>query len=55
MTAPVHFKGVKSAQGAKRPEGQMNVWTMDEKSSKEVGCDEMVAMSCSRPAAGVTG
>ena len=30
MTAPVHFKGVKSAQGAKRPEGQMSVWTMDE-------------------------
>lgn len=28
MTAPVHFEGVKSAQGAKRPEGQMNVWTM---------------------------
>jgi hypothetical protein len=30
MTAPVHFKGVKSAQGAERPKGQVNVWTVDE-------------------------
>lgn len=43
MTAPVHFKGVKSAQGAKRPKGQMNVWTMDE---NQEGARRLAATRC---------